>query len=99
MDVLSRDFVLSLVQGRVLSHIVDGEDLRGRDVQVCQIDLLVQALILQLLYKKEPLTTLRFVNPIRFPPVGHFISTTLITSISSKLKEGLQLQALNTKII
>lgn len=72
MDVLSRDFVLSLVKGRVLSHIVDGEDLRGRDVQVCQIDLLVQALILQLLYKKEPLTTLRFVNPVRFPPVGHF---------------------------
>ncbi len=99
MDVLSRDFVLSLVQGRVLSHIVDGEDLRGRDVQVCQIDLLVQALILQLLYKKRTLTTLRFVNPIRFPLAGHFISTTLITSISSKLNEGLQLQALNTKII
>ena len=46
MDVLPGNLVLSFVQPDVVDGVVDGQHLRGRDVQVGQVDLLVHALVL-----------------------------------------------------
>ena len=54
VDVLPGNLVLSLVEPGVVDGVVDvdGQHLRGRDVQVGQVDLFVRALILQLLKQK-----------------------------------------------